>query len=180
MTELRIRRAVPSDAVDIARVHIDSWKTAYRGIVADDYLDNLSYQERERWWSENLSSSGRFVFVAEDSSSESNHKKIIGFCAGGRNLSKSDSDYAVVLGSIYILQEYRGRGIGKDSLSLAISLVESGFSSMIVWVLSKNPYRSFYESLGGKYVRSGEIQIGGSTFEDVAYGWTDLRVLTKL
>jgi len=175
---LIIRRAVPSDSADIARVHIDSWKTAYKGIIADDYLDSLSYEERDRWWFENLSSSGRLVFVAEDSTPESVEKKIIGFCAGGRNHSSMDSDFASVLGSIYILQRHRGRGIGKALVhSLAVSLVEGGFSSMIVWVLSKNPYRRFYESLGGKYVRSSEIQIGGSTFEDVAYGWTDMKVL---
>ena len=54
MTDLKIRRAVLSDSADIARVHIDSRKTAYRGIVADEDPDNLSYEERERWWSENF------------------------------------------------------------------------------------------------------------------------------
>ena len=180
VTDFKIRQAVPSDSADIARVHVDSWKTAYRGIIADDYLDSLSYEERERRWFENLSSTGRFVFVAEDSTSEPTEKKIIGFCSGGRNSSSIDSEYAAELGSIYILQEHRGRGVGKALVhSLAMSLVEVGFSSMIVWVLSKNPYRRFYESLHGKYVRSAEIQIGGSTFEEVAYGWTDMRVLTK-
>ena len=83
----------------------------------------------------------------EDSSSESNHKRIIGFCAGGRNRSKSDSDYEAAIGSIYILEGHRGRGVGKALVhSLAVSLVESGLSSMIVWVLSKNPYRRFYEA----------------------------------
>jgi L-amino acid N-acyltransferase YncA len=142
---MKIRRAIPSDSADIARVHVDSWKTAYSGIIADDYLDSLSYQERELWWFENLSTSGRFVFVAEDSTSESNQDKIIGFCARGRNPSKSDSEYKSELGSIYILQGHRGRGVGKALVhSLAVSLVESEFSSMIVWVLSKNPYRRFY------------------------------------
>jgi len=162
-------------------VHIDSWKTTYRGIVSDDYLDNLSYEERERWWSENISTSGRIVFVADDAVSESKEKKIIGFCSGGRNRSTTDPRYEAELHAIYILQEHRGKGIGKTLVQyLALSLVESGFTSVIVWVLAKNPYRRFYESLGGEYVRSAEIQIGGSTFEEVSYGWSDMGVLTKL
>jgi GNAT superfamily N-acetyltransferase len=176
-----IRRAIQSDSFDIARMHIDSWKTTYRGIVSDDYLDNLSYEERERWWSERISSKTRNLFVAEHSTLQSSEKKIIGFCSGGRNRSIAESRYEAELYAIYILQNQRGKGIGKALVeSLAISLIESGFSSMVVWVLAKNPYRRFYESLGGMYVRSAEIQIGGSTFEEVAYGWTDMRPLTNL
>jgi hypothetical protein len=49
---------------------------------------------------------------------------------------------------------------------------------MLVWVLAKNPYRKFYDKLGGKYIRSKEIEIGGTTYEEVAYGWKDLRAIT--
>ena len=44
----------------------------------------------------------------------------------------------------------------------------------------KESLSTFLRSLGGKYVRSAEIQIGGSTFEEVGYGSTNMRVLYKI
>jgi hypothetical protein len=42
-----IRHAQLTDIPAIARVHVDSWRTTCRGIVSDDYLAKLSYQQRE-------------------------------------------------------------------------------------------------------------------------------------
>ena len=47
---MRIREASPTDATAIARVHVDSWRTTYAGIVPADYLANLSYVQREQFW----------------------------------------------------------------------------------------------------------------------------------
>ena len=44
-----IREASPTDAAAIARVHVDSWRTTYAGIVPADYLANLSYTRREQF-----------------------------------------------------------------------------------------------------------------------------------
>jgi hypothetical protein len=41
-----IRRAEPRDAAGIAHVHVASWRTTYRGIVPDSYLDALDEPER--------------------------------------------------------------------------------------------------------------------------------------
>jgi len=42
---MRIREASVEDASAIARVAVDTWKTAYRGIIDDNYLNSLSYEE---------------------------------------------------------------------------------------------------------------------------------------
>lgn len=176
---LNIRRAVVTDAPAIATVHVDAWKTAYRGVVPEDYLANLSYSEREARWSATLSDPANLVFVAEDSFPKSPEKWMMGFCSGGANRSiKTDPDYAGELGAIYILEEYRGRGTGSALVRYLVrALVERGYTSMLVWVLARNPYRRFYEKLGGEYIRSQEIEIGGETFEEAAYGWRDLEIL---
>jgi hypothetical protein len=36
-----IRAAVPEDALAVARVHVRSWQVAYRGLIAQAYLDSL-------------------------------------------------------------------------------------------------------------------------------------------
>ena len=45
---------------------------------------------------------------------------------------------------------------------------------MAVWVLAANPFRQFYEALGGKLVAEQQIDRGGQSFTESAYGWQDL------
>jgi hypothetical protein len=42
-----IREAELSDAAAIARVHVDTWRSTYRGVIANDYLERLSYERAE-------------------------------------------------------------------------------------------------------------------------------------
>ncbi|PLV45124.1 hypothetical protein X011_24520 [Mycobacterium tuberculosis variant microti OV254] len=43
-TVIRVRRAVAADAPEVVRVHVRSWQWAYRGLLAQDYLDGLDPQ----------------------------------------------------------------------------------------------------------------------------------------
>jgi len=76
-----IREATHNDVPAIAKVHVDTWRTTYRGIVPDEHLVNLSYERRANGWYRILSlapEDGNFTFVAEDESGE-----IVGFANGG-------------------------------------------------------------------------------------------------
>jgi hypothetical protein len=48
---------------------------------------------------------------------------------------------------------------------------------MIAWVLEKNPSREFYAKSGAQFITSKEIEVGGATLLEVAYGWPDLRLI---
>ncbi len=50
---------------------------------------------------------------------------------------------------------------------------------MTVWVLADNPFRRFYERLGGKLFCEKEIEIGEQKLLEVAYGWDDLGALLE-
>ena len=41
---MRIRAAKPADAGSLARVHVDSWRSTYTGILPDEFLAGLSYR----------------------------------------------------------------------------------------------------------------------------------------
>lgn len=41
-----IRQAREEDVMQIAEIVVEDWKTAYRGIIDDDYLDSLSAEQR--------------------------------------------------------------------------------------------------------------------------------------
>ncbi len=166
----RIREANCDDAPAIARVHVDSWRTAYRGIVPDDVLAKLSYEERTSTWTWGLShlELREFHYVAEDEA-----EGVIGFVSGGPERS-GDPVYTGELYRIWLLERHQRRGIGRQLVHATVQrLAEACFRSMLVWVLAGNPSRGFYEALGGQFVRNGQTEIEGAFFDQVAYGWRD-------
>ena len=58
--------------------------------------------------------------------------------------------------------------------SFAAALEAQGLASMAVWVLALNPFRRFYEALGGEPISEQTIERGGQSFLEVAYGWSDV------
>jgi GNAT superfamily N-acetyltransferase len=102
---------------------------------------------------------------------------IVGFSNGGLERS-GDATYVGEVHSIYLLRAHQGGGLGRELFARAArALHEKGFSGLLVWVLSKNPSRGFYEHLGGEVVRTQPVTIFGAELEEVAYGWTDTAKL---
>ena len=171
-----IREARASDAASIAKVHVDSWRTTYANILPSELLDSLSYAERERLWSEVLSThkERNVVYVAEDEEGV-----IAGFASGGPE-REGDRIYRGELYTIYLLEQYQRRGIGRRlTLAVARRLLEQGIDSMLLWVLSDNPARKFYEDLGAKRIREKPLSLGGVEVIEVAYGWRNLKELVE-
>jgi L-amino acid N-acyltransferase YncA len=165
-----IRAATVQDAEQIAHVHIDSWRTTYAGIVPDEYLLALNETKHAAFWQERLKL-GTEVYIAVQIG------KIIGFISGGP-IRKPLESYDAELYAIYLLKQAQIQGIGTNVLKeLAKSLISKGFSSMLVWVLERNPSRRFYERSGALSVTSKEIEIGGTMLTEVAYGWPDLKTI---
>lgn len=171
---VRFRQAQRTDARAIARVHVDTWRTAYRGIVPDDYLRQLSYDRREDVWTSRLSDGEPScrVYVAEDASGQ-----VVGFADGGPERS-GDPVYRGELYAIYVLAHFQHLGIGQTLVRLvATHLADHGMPSMLVWVLARNPARRFYAALGGREVRRRRLEVGGRTLVEIAFGWEDTAPL---
>ncbi len=168
-----IRPAVPEDAGAIARVHVAAWQTTYRGLMPDAILDSLSVERRRDWWQTIIGGPEQVeVVIAEDGG------KLVGFASYGAE-RENDPVYRGELHAIYLLQEHQGQGLGRLLIrASAEGLLRRGLNSMLVWVLSTNPARSFYERLGGVYLREKPLEIGGAVLQESAYGWPDLQALT--
>ncbi len=54
-----IRKALPDDAYEYAWCHISSWKSAYKNIVPDKYLNKLSVEKRTERLENNLKKTKR-------------------------------------------------------------------------------------------------------------------------
>ncbi len=169
-----IRQASIGDAAGIAQVHIDTWRTSYPGIVPQDYLDNLSYEIHTQHWITWLSNPQTHAYIAEDETGQ-----IVGFVSGGPGRD-DDLQYQAELYAIYILKDYQGQGNGRSlTRTLVERLLQEGMSSMLLWTLLAGPASRFYESLGGKQVKTIRAALGGAMVDEVAYGWTDIRTLLK-
>jgi ribosomal protein S18 acetylase RimI-like enzyme len=166
-----IREATPDDARAIATVHVLSWQTTYRGLLSDRYLDSLDIDDHESRWQRLLASGSGDTFVAQEG------PEIVGFGSCGRERDQ-DPIYLGELYAIYLLQDNQRRGLGRRLVSaVAERLIELEYRSMLVWVLAANPARGFYEALGGAFVRSRQMEIGGESNEEIGYGWLDAAVL---
>jgi ribosomal protein S18 acetylase RimI-like enzyme len=175
---IKIRQATIADASAIARVHIDTWRRTYRGIVPDDYLDAMSYERGTNNWEnriEEAAESKWFIYVAINETNQ-----VVGFISGGPNRI-DDPVYKGELYAIYILQSYQGLGIGRRlTQALVKSLLAAGIQPMMLWVFEKNASsRRFYESIGGQLLKNNWFEIGGVSLEEVSYGWPDMQVLLK-
>lgn len=168
-----IREATIDDAPGLARVHVDTWRSAYAGIVPAAHLAGLSYEARAQRWRDNLTNvePGRFTLVAEEAG------KVVGFSGGGPERS-GDAEYRGEIYAVYVLPSRQRQGTGRQMVqACAQRLQEQGLRSVLIWVLADNPSRSFYERLGGRPVREQEIEIGGAQLREVGYGWPDIRAL---
>jgi GNAT superfamily N-acetyltransferase len=167
-----IRPALANDARDIARVHVESWRTTYKGIVPQSYLEKLEVNARATRWEE-LLRGGSTTLVAEDAGS------LCGFINGGP-LRELLGEHDCEIFAIYILAGAQRHGIGKDLMhALAETLARGGYQRPLVWVLAENPSRDFYARLGGRRVADKLIDIGGAELVEVAYGWESMDDLLR-
>jgi ribosomal protein S18 acetylase RimI-like enzyme len=137
-----VRAATVDDARGIAEVHVAGWRWAYEDLLPDEYLEQLSVEEREGHWRETLSSSTGRVIVAEDVG------EVVGFVGFGA-ADEADAETGEVH-AIYLLDRAAGTGVGRELFLRANEeLRRSGFRRAVLWVLETNERaRRFYERAG--------------------------------
>ncbi len=171
-----VREATATDAPGIARVHVDSWRTTYKGMMPDSVINSHTYESRTQMWSRALNNPDwrGFMYVAEDKSGQ-----IVGFASGGPAREYA-AGYDSELTALYLLQEYQGKGIGKRLFWAVVRRLEAmGFRSILIWVLAGNEACGFYEKMGGRKVREMQETVGDFTQTDYGYGWSDLAALME-
>jgi GNAT superfamily N-acetyltransferase len=169
-----VRAAVIHDARAIAEVHVESWKSTYRGIFPEALLKGLSVEKRESFWRDSLAAPeppSPATLVGCDACGN-----VVAFVSGGKErtgqLGCDGEIYA-----IYLRQEAQRKGLGASLVRQFVHELDArGFGSMAVWVLALNPSRKFYERLGGTVIAQQQIEQGGQPFVEVAYGWQSLNV----
>jgi GNAT superfamily N-acetyltransferase len=149
-----VRDARPADAPALGWIHVESWRAAYRGIVADDVLDALDSGRRGREWLGWISEphGGRFLVVErlEDGA-------IGGVSAVSSYRPNPDAVTDELAGQgwgevrlFYLDPMVWGSGAGDDLLEAShAALAQLGYPSAALWVFEANPRaRRFYERHG--------------------------------
>jgi GNAT superfamily N-acetyltransferase len=141
---MRIRPAVPEDAMAVARVHVRSWQAAYRGLLPDTYLDALRPEERAAKYDfTHVDVQMPYTLVGEIDG------EIAGFATTMPARDAEMKGYGELC-ALYLDAAYWGRGLG-SALHGAVCehLLGRGFERALLWVLAGNRRAErFYEAKG--------------------------------
>lgn len=130
----------------IAPLHAASWKSAYRGILSDHYLDHVVDKERLTHWHQHvrdLAASDGEIFLARVDDVP------VGFLCIEHSLAEANIDAAYV-NNLHVLPHIKGQGIGTALLAAGAQWAKArGFSQMTLFVFEDNlAARAFYKANG--------------------------------
>ncbi|WP_421988397.1 GNAT family N-acetyltransferase [Roseococcus sp.] len=173
-----IRRARAGDAVALGQVHVACWRSAYAGVLPEDYLSSLSAVREAVGYERDMAErrGGHAAFVAVADNLEIPGGGVVGFITGG--LSRRPSIAEGEVETLYLLDDFHERGIGRRLMrAMASHLASLGAQSAFAWVLEHNPSRWFYERLGAKLVAREEMVFARERTTQLAYGWDPIHIL---
>jgi ribosomal protein S18 acetylase RimI-like enzyme len=163
-----LRAAQPQDVLSLASLHAASWRTAYRGIFPDPYLDAVSTEERRPKWERELADAESRVFVMDQAGT------MLGLLAIGPARDPDDLGHPEVWSvyNLHVAPDHRSGGLGRQLMAQAIDVAAShGAAVLTLWVLAANQgARRFYERCG--YALDGRTRaesFGGAMVDEVRY-----------
>jgi len=162
---ITIRCATVEDAPAISEIYALSWKTAYRGMVPQQYLDELKLNfwkaKFENWIGKNEMKAD--ILYAD--------KAPVGCVAYRKARDEQFAGWGEIV-SIYIHPSHYRKGYGKMLLDTALrNLKIDGYQDCYLWVLAENcNAQQFYKKNG--FIDNGdkcECEIMGKQLTDLRY-----------
>ncbi|HVX32026.1 MAG TPA: GNAT family N-acetyltransferase [Solirubrobacterales bacterium] len=155
---VELREARVGDELAVADLHVRAWQEAYRGLIADEFLDRLDPEDR----------AARYEFESGDPEApttllavmegEDCGEVILGFVTFGRSRDADAPDFGEVV-ALYVDPDRYGSGVGRMLMAAARRrLWEAGFAEALLWVLDGNDRAvGFYEGEG--WTRDGATRV---------------------
>lgn len=153
---LKFKKAIPEDALGIAIVNVYTWKTAYSGLIPNDFIDSridrvIEIADRNR---RDIEEGNSFIVAKENNT-------VIGFAWYGKSRNEEFVDSGEIY-ALYVLSGFQGKGIGREIFDSCIGeLKKEGYESLIINCLEGNKSMEFYKHMGGKVVGKSMDEIKG-------------------
>lgn len=136
-----------SDSFGIAKIQVEAWKTAYKGIVSDGTLDSLSIEEKTEIWKKKIQNAIVTHYVCKKSD------EIIGYVNyGDPQFDNKLKESTQEIWGLYVAPKHFRRGFGTRLMLVAEKeIVKLGYRRIILHCFERNECsRKFYEKNGYK------------------------------
>jgi len=149
--EIVVRTAIDADVADIARLHVETWRETYRGLMADEILDDPDFVgRRELFWRAALTDprfpTNRVAVAHRDDS-------LVGIAIAGP-ATEAGTDCGWQLYVLYTSASIHGLGAGGALLDLVLEPRRA----TVLWVADPNPRaQAFYRKSG--FVWDGTVKL---------------------
>src|SRR5215510_13450045 len=122
---ITIRKAQVNDAPALGHIQVTSWRSAFRNIASDEYLDHMVSEEHQADdWKEIVADPEQVVYVAELNG------ELVGYAWAHREDDETIPWDAELI-SMHILPEYKRQGLGRRLFAAAAKqLHEQGCESI--------------------------------------------------
>jgi ribosomal protein S18 acetylase RimI-like enzyme len=170
--EFDLRTAEAADADRVAALHAASWRSAYRGLLADAYLDGDIDGERRAVWRVRLATAGDETVLACGGGT------VLGFCCFRVD---ADPRWGTLVDNLHADPAHRGLGIGRRLLSdvaRRAGAAAPGRPVHLFCLAGNGAARGFYERLGGEVVeRCEHDEPDGRRHPVLRYAWASPAAL---
>ena len=171
-----LRHATAYDSASIAQLHAESWRSAYRGILSDEYLDMRAPSERALLWQTRFLEKARtpfFVILAEIGA------QLAGFACVFPN---HDPAFGSFVDNLHVAPQLIKRGIGRQLLAAVGRrlIADHTPGGVYLWAIEQNSNaRQFYSRVGSVEVGSEEFATpdGGQVREVRCYWPSPAKLL---
>ncbi len=166
------RDASVEDFAAIAELQIENWRSVYRGILPDAYLDDTIVEERREFWrtASRARPEGQLVLVT------TTDDVLAGFISVYLN---ADPGIDATIENLHVRPHLQGRGLGRRLLAAAAErLIAIPAKSVCLWVFDANGAAiRFYRRLGGAADAYGYDDFAGGHVPHTRIIWRDIKVL---
>ena len=133
MSSYSVRPATARDAKAIAQIHVSTWQAAYKNLMPEDYLSQMTLEKRLAYWSEAIEYSEPQLLVATEGDN------IVGFVGYDRSRDAKTRSTVGEIWAIYVLPSHWASGVGLALWDGARDgLKEEGCTQVTLWVLLAN------------------------------------------
>lgn len=156
-----IKEAELHDAQEIARIIVSAWKSAYKGIIDQSYVDNMKAEKFIEIMESNIEQKRESIFLYRE------NEKAAGFILG-KLLNNSPYNCEIV--GLYVLPEFQNMGTGAKLLAHAKKFYSQlNCRKMIIWTLKGAKNNSFYIKKGGIIAEEKALNIGDKEYAGIGF-----------